>query len=195
MRFNLGAALAAASLGLALAGPAAAQDKPSIAIMPTQYFSADAESAQNVTQGLAAQWERQGYTVLGMDRSMSTFTSMNLNPSQHYADRVAVRFGRSIGADLVAYPRLLAVGMPLSTVASGSFMAPEAILHLRVLNVRTGAPIYFRQIGHEFRTDAPLTADARFTLPEPVATATAQEASGQYFERVAGSRQEYGRRR
>lgn len=195
MRFTLGTALLTAAVGFGLASPAAAQDRPSIVIMPTQYFSADAESAENVTRGLAAQWERQGYTVIGHDRAQSTFQSLNLGSSQHYADAVARRFGRSIGSDLVAYPRLLAVGLPLSSAASGSLMAPEAVLHLRVINVRTGAPIYFRQIGHEFRTDAPVSADARFSLPEPVATATAQEASGQYFERVAGSRQEFGRRR
>src|SRR5688500_8670160 len=110
-------ALLTLALGTALASPAAAQDKPSIAIMPTQYFSADAESAKNVTRGLAAQWERQGYSVVAQDRSDSTFQSLGLHSSVHYADRVAARFGRSIGADLVAYPRLLAVGLPVSSAS------------------------------------------------------------------------------
>lgn len=191
MRFSVSHALLTLALGAAISAPAAAQGKPSIAIMPTQYFSADAESAQNVTAGLRSQWERQGYNVVAQDRSNSTFQTMALNPSQHYSDATARRFGRSVGADLVAYPRLLAVGLPLSTAATGSMFAPEAVVHLRVINVHTGAAIYFRQVGHEFRADAPLTADASFTLPEPVATAAAEQASTIYFQRVAGSRQEF----
>ena len=186
-------ALLSLGLGAALAVPAAAQDKPTIAIMPTQYFSASSESAANVTRGLASQWERQGYSVLPQERSDAKFQGMGLNPSMHYADRVAAKFGRSIGADLVAYPRLLAVGQPFNGPTSGWMAAPEAVLHLRVINARTGWPIYFRQIGHEFRSDAEILADARFTLPEPVATAAAEEVSGQYFQRVAGSRQEMRR--
>lgn len=192
MRFSVSNAVLALALGAVLASPAAAQDKPSIAIMPTQYFSAGPESADNVTRGLAAQWERQGYSVIGQDRSDAKFTGMGLSRTTHYADRVAAKFGRSIGADLVAYPRLLALGQPVSSAFAG-MLAPEAVLHVRVINARTGYPIYFRQIGHEFLSDAEITADARFALPEPVATAAAEEVTGQYFQRVAGSRQEMRR--
>src|SRR5438045_680003 len=102
------------ALGTAIAGPASAQRKPTIAIMPAQYFSADAESARNVTEGLRTRFESQGYTVIPMDRAQATWSSMGLAPNEHYADRVAVKFGQSIGADLVAYPRLLAVGIPIN---------------------------------------------------------------------------------
>lgn len=189
MRFSVGQAVLTLALGAAISAPAAAQDKPTIAIMPTQYFSATQESAQNVTSGLRAQWERQGYTVVDQERSNSTFSTMNLSPNAHYADFTAQRFGRSVGADLVAYPRLLAVGLPLSTASTGSLFAPEAILHLRVINVHTGQAIYFRQIGHEFTSDVASITD--FALPQPVAVAAAEEASNIYFQRVAGSRQEY----
>ena len=181
--------LSALVLGAAIAGPAAAQRKPTIAIMPAQYFSADAESAKNITEGLRSIYERQGYTVIPMDRAQATWSSMGLAPNEHYADRVAVRFGQSCGADLVAYPRLLAVGMPINGPAGPEMLAPNAVLHLRVMNVHSRNPIYFRQIGHEFGADVTATAD-NFTLPQPVATATAQDVTGIYFERVMGSRQE-----
>jgi hypothetical protein len=64
------------------------------------------------------------------------------------------------------------------------------VLHVRVLNVHTGKNIYFRQIGHEFRAD-PVTALNDFTLPEPIAVAAAAEATQNYFQRVAGSREEF----
>lgn len=189
MRFTVSHTLLTLALGAALAAPAAAQGKPSIAIMPTQYFSADADSAKNVTAGLASQWERQGYTLIGQDKSDAQFQTMGLNPSLNYADRVAIKFGRAVGADLVAYPRLLAVGLPAADNPTG-MLAPNAVLHLRVVNTHTGGAIYCRQIGHEFRADAPLDTTA-FALPAPVAEATAQQASELYFQRVAGSRQEF----
>jgi hypothetical protein len=182
-------AVAALALGVGLSGPTAAQQRPTIAVMPTQYFSADERSAEHVTQGLREQFEGQGYSVMPQDRSRSTFESMNLSLNTHYADRVALRFGRQMGSDLVAYPRLLAVGLPIPNVQPGDLLEPNAVIHLRVLNVRTGYPIYFRQVAHEFRADAPAVL-AEFSLPQPVATATASEVTQMYFQRVAGSRQE-----
>src|SRR5687768_2453195 len=102
MRRNcVGGWLLAGSLGLLAAGPAPAQRGPTIAIMPTQYFSAPADGAAVVTRGLAEQFDRNGYRVLPLGRSRSTFLQMQLSPRRHYADRVAVRFGRRMGADLV----------------------------------------------------------------------------------------------
>jgi len=182
MRFTVSNALMTPALGAALAAPAAAQGKPSIAIMPTQYFSADADSAKNVTSGLASQWERQGYTLIGQDKADAQFQTMSLSPSTNYADRVAVKFGRAVGADLVAYPRLLAVGIPAAD-ATG-FMAPNAVLHLRVINVHTNRVIYFRQVAYEF--DAKPLADLpRGEITQTVAARTAADATRMYFQRVA----------
>lgn len=195
MRLNVRGALAALALGAAVASPAAAQGKPTIAIMPAQYFSATAESADTFTQGLARQFEQQGYTVVPMDRTQAAFQQMGLSSSRHYADRVAVKFGKQVGADLVAYPRLLAVGIPINNPAiqPSELLQPAAVAHLRVLNTHSRAPIFFRQIAHEFTTDAPMVASS-FNLPEPIATATANEVTTMYFQRVAGSRQEFRRR-
>ncbi len=199
--------IVAAALALAafVTSPAEAQRKPSIVIMPAQYFSADAASAANLTRSLTQQYEQQGYTVIAADKAESAWQSMSLSPSTHYPDRVAVRFGRSAGADLVAYPRLLALGIPAvngETPITG-LLEPAAVVHLRVMNVHSGGNIYFRQIAHEFRSDASGATTTNngtttvqtptFTLPEPVAMAAANEVSGMYFQRVAGSRQEFRR--
>jgi len=194
MRLSVCGVLTAAVLGMALASPASAQNKPSIAIMPAQYFAADAASADNVTRGLARQYEGQGYQVIPVDRSTSTFQSMGLSTNMHYADRVAVKFGRQMGADLVAYPRLLAVGLPISSgeLKGSELLQPAAVAHLRVINVHTGQAIYFRQIAHDFTVDM-VTPIAEFRLPEPIAVATADEVTQMYFQRVAGSRQEFRR--
>lgn len=177
--------LLACALGAVYSAPAAAQQ--SVAVMPTLYFSAEAESAENVTNGIVQQFEGQGYSVIPMDRSRSAFQSAGLQPNRHYADAEALRFGRSVGAHLVAYPRLLAVGIPYA--GEGAFAAPNAVILLRVLNVRTGRPIYARQIGHEFRADAP-SPGSTFVLPQPVATATAAQVLENYFQRIKGSRLE-----
>jgi hypothetical protein len=180
------AALAALTLGVALASPVHAQGK-SIAVMPTLYFSADPASADNVTNGLVQQFEGQGYSVTPMDKSKSAFQAAGLQPSRHYADSEAIKFGRSVGSQLVAYPRLLAVGVPYA--GEGAFAQPNAVILLRVVNVRTGRAIYARQIGHEFRADPPAPGET-FTLPQPVATATAEAVLQQYFQRIKGSRLE-----
>jgi len=194
MTFRVGGPLLAAALGVGALSPAAAQQKPTVAVMPAQYFSATAESAQNLTQGLQQEFENKGYTVVPSDKANATFQSEGLSPNMHYADRVALKFGREAGADLVAYPRLLVTGIPAANPpAQGGMLEPAAVVLLRVINVHTGAAIYARQVGHDFRTDQPATANGDFTLPQPVAVATAQDVSQMYFERVAGSRQEFRR--
>ena len=177
-----------AVLGTALAlgciGPAAAQQAPTVAIMPTLYFSATQQSADNVTQGLRERFEQQGYTVTGADRATSAFQAAWLDRRTHYADSAAIRFGQQAGADLVAYPRLLAVGMPMAG-AGQSALQPNAVILLRILNVHTKAAIYARQIGHEFSAEA--QGGMEFNLPQPVATATAAEVTDNYFARIRNS--------
>ena len=180
--------LLACTLGVGIAAPASAQ-RPSVAVMPSLYFSAEAQSADNVTAGIARQFEGQGYSVVSADQARSAFESTGLNRTTHYADREALRFGRAANAQLVAYPRLLGVGIPFAGANQG-FLEPAAVILLRVLNVRTGRAIYARQISHEFTADIPMGA---FVLPDPVATATAAEVLQNYFERIGGSRLEASR--
>jgi hypothetical protein len=113
MRLHINHAVAALLLGGWLAAPAQSAPKPKIAIMPAQYYSADAKSAQKITESLRAVYERQGYEVLPASRAAKTFQAMGLRRGRHYPDWVPASFGRKMGADLVAYPRLLTIGLPL----------------------------------------------------------------------------------
>jgi hypothetical protein len=186
-----GAALSL-GVGIGLAGSAAAQGKPKVVIIPTQYFAADPDSARAITQGLREQYERQGYVVIGDDKAQSTFESMGLKPDAHYPDSKAVQFGASAGADLVVYPRLLALGLPAATARPEAevLLAPAAVLHVRVYNVHTEKNIFFRQIAHEFTVQKAPTDVEAFRLPQAVATATAQEVMIMYFDRGGPIREE-----
>jgi hypothetical protein len=187
-------ALLALLLGLQLSPAALAQGRSTIAVLPAQYFLADPQSAENLTMGLTQQFESQGYSVLPMDRTRSTAQEIGYEANRHYADSMALRIGRRLNAGLVAYPRLLALGVPWSAeVAPDGLLTPAAVVHLRVLNTRTGRPVYFRQVAHELGATRPLASE--FSLPQAVAIAAAQEVTQRYFARVAGSREEIGRAR
>lgn len=181
------------ALGLGLSTAAAAQQRPTIAFMPTQYFSANEQSAENVTQSLVQQFGSRGYRVVPMERARQTFQEMGFSLTRDIGDREILQFGRRIGADLVGHPQLLAMGIPMAgdIAASGGF-TPHAVLYLRVLNTQTGKALYTRQVGQEIPEKRPLGSG--FTLSESTATAVADKVSRGYFERVAGSRQEYDRR-
>jgi hypothetical protein len=185
--------LLAAAIAITLASAAAAQRRPTVAIMPAQYFKADAESAENVTRALAKRFQSEHYTVIPLDRSERLFQHMGFRPTTPISDSQLRRFGRRIGADLVARPQLMGVGLPLNPQATASDApTPKAVLYLRVLNVRTGQPLYTRQVAHYFTAEP--TSTGEYTLSPAVATAAAAQVSRPYFERVAGSRQEIGRR-
>src|SRR3954462_8586850 len=109
MPLRTSGALLALALAGSLAGPAsAAQKRPSIVIMPTQFFAADAESAKNITSGLVELYKNQNYTIVDADAG----TLASVRPDTHYPDKKAIEFGKMAKADLVAYPRLLALGIP-----------------------------------------------------------------------------------
>src|ERR1051326_8605678 len=114
MRTGLRGALMALVFAVMVSPAAFGQRRPTVAVMPAEYSHADAESARNVTRSLVEQFRNQGYSVVSMERAQAAFASQGLDPTRGYADRAALRFGRSLGADLVAYPRLLAVGHPAS---------------------------------------------------------------------------------
>lgn len=194
MHARVPGALLALMFGLYLSSPAVAQQRPTMAVLPAQYFAADPQSAENLTMGLVEQFESQGYSVMPMDRVQTAAQAIGYEPNRHYPDQVAVRIGRRLNAELVAYPRLLALGIPMAaeTPAEG-LLTPAAVVHLRVLNTRTGRPVYFRQIGHEFNAAGSIASE--FSLSSTVAMAAAQEVTQRYFARVAGSREEIGRAR
>src|SRR5262249_157296 len=134
-----------------------AQPKPTMAIMPAQYFSADEQSADQITQALAQEFERQGYNVVPMDRSNTAFQELGYQRNLDIGDKEIRRFGQRVGADLVAPPQLMAMGIPAAAGSPpDSNFAPAAVLYLRVLNDHTGGALYTRQIGYHFTADRPL---------------------------------------
>jgi hypothetical protein len=179
------------ALCLPLASAAVAQQRPSIAVLPAQYYSAEPESAANITRGLVSRFESQGYRVLPLERIQQAAVAGGYDPKRHYSDEQVVAMGRHLGVDLVAYPRVLGVGYPASDASAPGTAKTSAILHLRVLNTGTTRLVYFRQISYEFQADRP--ASGPFILPQSVATAAADELTSFYFQRVAGSREELGR--
>jgi len=182
-------AFLALAITLTLAGAAVAQHRPTIAIMPAQYFQADARSAENVTRGLVERFEAERYHVVPMDRSRQIFQRMGLSLNRNVSDAAILQFGRRLGADLVAHPQLLAVRpWQSSNAASTDRLGARAVLYLRVLNVRTRQPLYTHQVAYLFT--APGSETGPPVLPASAAAAAATEVSRSYFERVAGSRQE-----
>jgi len=114
-----------------------------------------------------------------------------------------------VNADLVVYPRLLALGIPLPTNTAGvapmgtatgpavampglpTDLKPAAVVHLRVINVKRGRAIYFRQIAQEITGDQPVNV-AEFHLPQAQAQVASNQALTYFFDKVAGSREVLG---
>jgi hypothetical protein len=163
--------------------------KPRLAVMPAQYMAADARSAHVVTNELAYQFVTRGYSVVTNGQSQATFRAMRLQPDRPYGDPVAAQFGRRLGADLVVYPQLLAVGTPYGRPGASARLAESgAVLHLRVVSARTGRRLYSRQVRQPFLPGDSSEGAAAVTHPQAVALAT--RTTGLYFQRVAGSREE-----
>jgi hypothetical protein len=181
----------ALGLALGLCGAAAAQQKPSIAVLPAQHYSADAYSAERLTQALIEEFRAQGYSPLPMERVREAADSLGFSPARHYSDAQVAAIGRHLNVQLVAYPRLLSVGYPATemVVAAGG-SSYSAVLHLRVVRAQTHRALYCRQIAREFPVSD--TAGDVSIVPQSVASAAAGEVSRLYFQRVAGSREEIG---
>src|SRR5438034_477866 len=114
------AIMLAAVLAMALASAATAQHRPTVAILPAQYFKADAQSADNVTRALVEQFRDERYNVIPMDRSQRVFQSLGFRRTTAISDTQLRQLGRRIGADLVARPQLIGVGIPLNREATTS---------------------------------------------------------------------------
>lgn len=174
--------------------PAAPPDPASlrVAVMPAQYFSADAESAQRLTESLRQEFASKGWQLVPPAEVQNAWNSLGLQNGQHYPDRKAIELGRQVNANLVVYPRLLALGIPVANAAPGETnLPPAAVVHLRVLNVPRARPIYFNQIAQQFPSDQPVTV-AAFRLPAAAAQLASTNALVGFFQRVAGSREVLG---
>ncbi len=89
--------------------PALDPAKLTVAILPAQAFSADAESAARLTDGVRHGFAARGWKVVTPERVMEAWRALGMQDGVHYTDTAILRVGRKLGVDLVVYPRLLAL--------------------------------------------------------------------------------------
>ena len=178
------------SAGLAMAArgpaPASAQEARGVrvAVLPAQYFRADAQTALRISEGMRRDFAARGWTVVPEQRVKAAWDAAGLDPGVHYADREVAEIGRRAGADLVVYPRLLALGPPPgSGRGAPAALSPEAVVRVRIVSVKRRQGIYFNQIGQGHER-VPWLAFRRQTLPARVAQTAASRALAAFFHRA-----------
>jgi hypothetical protein len=178
-----------ASAGRRHQPPGTSPQNLTVAVIPAQYFSADADSAGKLTDAVRQDFSSKGWNVLPQDTVRTAWDGMGLKNGVHYPDRTAIELGQKLSADLVVYPRLLALGIPIpASNAIPSTLQPAAVVHIRVMNVKRNRAIYFNQIAQEYTLGEPFTV-AQFQLPGAVAQQASSKALVGFFERVAGTRE------
>ena len=158
-----------------------------VAVIPAQWYSADAESAQRLTEGIRNDFVARGWDLVPEETVRNAAQTMGLKNGIHYPDETIMRLGRSLHVNLVVYPRLLALGVPVAAATPDvRLIDPAAVVHVRVLDVTRKRALYCNQIAHEFNGDGMVDLRA-FALPAPECRAAATEALGGFFTpRVAG---------
>src|SRR3954451_5229010 len=81
------------------------------AVLPAVYFSADAVSAARLTDGLREEMSSRGWKVVPAAASAAAASAVGFAPRTQQPDAKALEFGRRLKADVVVYPRLLALGV------------------------------------------------------------------------------------
>jgi hypothetical protein len=153
----------------------------SVAVLPAGYFSADAVSAERVSEAMRRQFVDRGWRVLPPETVADECRSAGLDNEKHQTDAAILAVGRRLHVDRIVYPRLLALGAPLTDARSADpGRPPQAVVHVRILDVRRGRVVYFTQIGQPFRLPQ-VVALAQLRLPPAVAQAAAARALNRYF--------------
>jgi hypothetical protein len=163
-----------------VASPPAAR---TAAVMPALYFSADAASAARLTDGLREEMRARGWTVVSPAESAAAASAIGLPPRTSQPDWMALEFGHRLNADLVLYPRLLAIGAGISG-PSPVQPDPAAVVLLRILDVRGGRSVYSRQVAYPLKRVARPAegAASEFVLTADTGRATAKTALAGFQE-------------
>jgi hypothetical protein len=151
--------------------------------MPALYFSADAASAAHLTDGLREEMRARGWVVVPPAASLAAARAVGIRPYVHQPDRQALEFGRQLNADLVVYPRLLALGVGVRA-PSAVQPDPAAVVLLRVLDIGKGRSVYSRQVAHPLKGADRAAADTPtgFALTAATGRATARTALAGFRE-------------
>jgi len=151
--------------------------------MPALYFSADATSAAVFTEGLRQEMRDRGWQVSSSTASAAAAQAVGLRSRVHQPDWKAVAFGRQLKADVIVYPRLLALGVGVGG-PSDVCPDPAAVLLLRVLDARTGRCLYSRQVAYPVKELVRKSTDPLETF-----TLTAETGHAAAVAALAGFRQ------
>lgn len=154
------------------------------AVMPALYFSADPTSAAALTEGLRQELLARGWQVVSPTASAAAAQAVGIQRRAHQPDWKALAFGRRLNADVIVYPRLLALGVGVGG-PSDVCPDPAAVLFVRVLDARTGRCLYSRQVAHPLKelvrtSTAPLDT---FTLTPETGRAAAITALAGFRKR------------
>ena len=163
--------------------PAAARSvqKTTVAVIPAQWYAADEESAQRLTEGIRKEFATRGWDLLPEEAVRSAAAAMRLKNGSLYSDATLIRLGRSARADLVVYPRLLALGAPVAaSSAKVAGIASAAVVLVRVIDVKGKRALYCNQISHEFKREGAVDVD-NFALSASEGQLAATEVLGGFF--------------
>src|SRR4051794_5207330 len=181
------ATVARAAVAAPAPTPARSVRKITVAVIPAQWFTADAESAQRLTEGIRRDFASRGWRVLSDTTVQTAAGAMGLKNGVHYPDAAILHLGRTLHADVVVYPRLLTMGLPVTALsAQARIMDPAAVLHVRVLDVTRKQAVYCNQVAHPFNGDGAASVKG-FALSASESRVAAARALGGFFTpRVAG---------
>jgi hypothetical protein len=157
-----------------------------VAVIPAQWFSADAESAERLTEGVRKDFAGRGWRVLPETAVQNAAGAMGLKNGVHYTDGAIIRLGRKVHADLVVYPRLLAMGLPVAATDTGYNPQPAAVVHVRVLDVTGRRSLYCNQIAHPISGDGAAGLEGFALSPSEGRVAATQALGGFFTPRLAG---------
>jgi len=152
-----------------------------VAVIPAQWYRADAESAQRLTEGIDKNFSARGGKLLPEETVRSAATAMGLKDGSLYSDAALIRLGRQVHADLIVYPRLLALGLPAAALhPEPRGVASAAVVHVRVIDVKRRRAVYCNQVAHEFKTEGEAGSD-HFALSGPEGQLAAIEVLRGFF--------------
>ncbi len=179
-------ALTAAGLLGVTAPAAAAQITERVAVLPVVVVNGDPSNSDRMTRALAMDLARHGCEVVGEVDVRDAARAEGLVLSRPQPDVVLRRLGRRLGADMVVYARILVQGPSLGSNRLIDPDRPAMILHVLVVDSRTGQVLMANQISQDWEASDPSMREA---APESAATHGAERLLRRLYMPVSVSGQ------